>query len=141
MAVTYSKTYFDLLFVFIECPPGVSKLFFGGGGGNGKGSGVSSKLEISWRERQSETPTPLPDRRLPLGRLFTVPYFIVRSSGSSGDYSRTDSVLGLRRSLDAHFPIMGHFSSEKQFTQVSLLVCPSLCCHATARKTVSGSTH
>ena len=82
---------------------------------------MSSKQEITWRERQSETPTPLPDRRLPLGRLFTVPYFIVRSSGSSGDYSRADSVLGLRLSLDSHFPIMGHFSSEIQLTQASFL--------------------
>ena len=82
---------------------------------------MSSKQEITWRERQSETPTPPPDCRPPLGRLFTVPYFIVRSSGSSGDYSRADSVLGLRRSLDAHFPIIGHFSSEIQFTQASFL--------------------
>ena len=47
--------------------------FFPGGVGGVKGSGVSSKQEITWRERQSETPTPLPDRKLPLGRLFTVP--------------------------------------------------------------------
>ena len=108
---TYLIYYLSLL----SAPPGLSKLFSGGVGGV-KGSGVSSKQEITWRERQSETPTPLPDRKLPLGRLFLVPCFIVRSSGSSEDYSRTDSVLGLRRSLDAHFLTMGHFSSETQFT-------------------------